>query len=260
MSLTPLQQAIKDAIDQHPNQDDEWIARYVYSQQTGEPMETWEGRGPSTTYVAERRRKEEADAQPPIVEVEMPSFLFEPEQETDEDEDYDPLAYIEELDEEEPAEPEKPVTRAMADTMYTVTEDDALTLIGLPFNKLAKYTGYDGWRLDPRDPDDAKFIQLSHKMGHKYLPDVLANYGLEIMWTITALGFFGDRIVGYRQYRADKAGTIEQQLRKEEPQPEPEPEPETPQEETGEQEGPALPHVEGLIARGQDEFLRRQRS
>jgi len=251
--LTPLQQAIKDAITLHPNKEDEWIAQYVYEEMN--PGQSWEQDGkksPTATYVTKRRRRQAAETQTPIIEVEVPEFLFEPPEEPEEAEEFDPLSILDEVGEED--QPEKPVSAAITAAAYDISVDDVSTIIGLPFNKLAKYTGYDGWRLDPEDPDDAKFIELSHRMGYKYLPDILAKYGLEVMWSITALGFFGDRIVGYRHYRAEKVGTIEEQL-KQEPKPEPQPKPETPASEIPVKEAPQP--KEGQLAQGEDEFTRR---
>jgi len=260
--LTPLQQGIKDAIELHPNKPDEWIAQYVYEDMN--PGQSWEEAGrksPTATYVAKRRRRHSKENQPPQIEVEMPEFLFTPadeESDDEEQEEFDPLSSLDEAEGEEPQEDAsqgKPVSASIQAAMYDVSVDDVSTIIGLPFNKLAKYTGYDGWRLDPADPDDAKFIELSHRMGYKYLPDILERYGLEVMWSITALGFFGDRIVGYKKHRAEKQGSIEEQLKKEAP-PEPEPEPEAPAEPEPEKPKPKP----GQLAAGEDEFTRRHKA
>jgi len=249
--LTELQQAIKTVVDQNPGWDDEQVAKAAFS--TLNPGESWEGRGPTTTYVQKLRRRFARESRQPTIEVEIPEFLFttpEEDEETEpEDEEFDPFEGLD-------LEPEQPTPTKAApayDTTVDFTDDDLNAIIGLPFSKLAAYTGYPGWRLDPTDPDDARFIHLTNKMAHKHVPDILDKYGLEVLWSISLIGFLGERMAGHRRHKAERSTALKKaQAEKEKPQEAPEPEP------TPEPQAPPEPQLKpGELAVGEEEFRRR---
>lgn len=251
--LTPLQADIKEALEQHPDEDDEQIARRVWSK--NHPGEPYPNKEPSVVYVSGRRavHSQEKPAAPSF-NVELPTDFFnipdeddEPDEEADE---FDPFNILSDEDTDEPTTPPP---------LLDVDSEDIEFLVQYPFIILGKTTGWAGWELDPRDKADAKFIKVSAKMAEKYAPDILARYGLEVMFTVSALGFGATRIKGYREYRESQASAV-QQAQSQQPAKPAQPKDEPAPEENSPSEAVDQPLADPLTkVTGAEEMLRRQK-
>jgi len=153
--LTPLQADIKEAIEEHPTLEDIEIAEIVFNKRY--PDEEYMGKDPSKTYVGKMRKRQAAKAKAPDFFIEEPEEPItytaeEPETETEPEieipfhEAFEPPSE-EELDPE--LEPEE-----FEPTIDGFTDDDAEFILTFTFDKIADWTGYDGWRFltDKKEP------------------------------------------------------------------------------------------------------------
>lgn len=245
---TPLQKAIKEAIEKHPALDDKEIARLAFEARY--PDEKYEGTDPTFAYVAKMRRRIEQSGEPP-------EFLIEPSEE--------PPAF--ELEEPEDVEPELPFDQQFEppeeiepfiDVDFTegFTLDDTEFILCFTFDKFADWSGYDGWRFrtDAQgkliDKNERRFAGLTHRMFEKYMPDLLDQYFMEFMFCYTGMMIVGSKAKGYVDWRRKRKPVLSKQTEKEQEPEEPTPDEPEPEEEP-------LPY--GAKTKGEAAFMKRVR-
>ena len=204
-TLTPLQQDINDAIEKNPSSDDRTIAQIVFLK--NHPGEKWEGKDPSFQYVMKLRKRIAILSRPPEIKVEKEKPVEIPE-----------------IPEEEK---EKPISEQFAPPLEEVEEkpqveglepEDVSFIVTFTFDKIAEWTNYQGWRLDPKNRNDQRFLDLTAKMIDKYSPQILSEYFLEFMFCYTAIMTIAPKVKGYMDQRKKKEPIIK------EPEKTPEPE------------------------------------
>jgi len=267
--LTELQRAIKETIEAHPYEsDDHQIAKLTFERLN--PDEEYAGKNPSKTYIGKVRKKIKTAAEPPTFTIETPPEpVIEPEPTdpgTDENleipyEEAEPseagdFIAIPSFDEEvEVPKPETEKDRLKKEAEIKANLDDVGWLIQLPFEKMADFTGYEGWRLDEKGKEEKRFFRYSKAILDRYAPDLLYKYFLEVLFCATLAGIISTRYKGWREYkeahqpRKDINATIIREAEQEAPEPEII-EPEAPA------ETPPSP-VMGELALGEDEMKRR---
>jgi len=247
--LTPLQASIKAAINEHPEYDDRQIAEIVWN--LSNPEEEYSGSSPTPGYVGKLRKRFDIEAQPPTFFV-SPEDIPEPideEEEIEEEEIPFEEAFTHEL--EFPEEDEKPEIEGL-------NVDDTQFLVTFTFDKFADWSGWEGWRFSTDskgrliDKNERRFIELTNKMAYKYLPDILGNYFLEVMFCYTGLMIVGSKAAGYMKYRKAQQ-PISKKAQEEQPQ---QPPAEAPASEIPETE---TPPTMGEKALGEDRFTARLR-
>ena len=188
-SLTPLQRQIYEVMRENPDMPDEMIAEIVFKK--NHPDEEYKGKNPTAYYVGRLRKRfqflSEKVKGKPLIEVEK--------EEVEEEE--------EELGEEEIGEEE--VEEAEEEEYKPSLLSNYKFIIQFTFDRIAQFTGWDGWRLDPNDPNDSKFIDLTAQIIDKYSPTVVEKWGLELIWGYTALMTLLPRIQQYRQWRKSRS-------------------------------------------------------
>lgn len=178
---TPLQQEIRRAIDANPSLDDQQIADIVVKE---------DGRHPTMLYVQRRRRILEREKQSPRIEVEG-----EPPPETEEGRIREEAEAFEPPLEQAP----KPLPEGAEDL-------DLAFMVEFTFDKLAEFTSWEGWRLDPKkNKSDEQFLIYCRLMIDKYAPNIMANYALELLFSYTAIMIVGGKVKGYQDYMKTKA-------------------------------------------------------
>jgi len=198
-----LKERIEEKIQAHPQADDLEIAKMIY--QDDHPGEEYPGKAPSVQHVGRTRRKMQAMAGPPEFEVEHveePVYL-EP------DEDEPPIEEPPFSEEFEPPEIEVPEVEPK-DDIPGFTGDDTAFLLTFTFDRIADWTGWDGWRFTTddqgrlTDPNERRFADLTQRMADKYLPDIMDQYFLEIMFCYTGVMLIGGRTIEYGRWKKEQ--------------------------------------------------------
>jgi len=186
---TELQQNIKDAIQANPDSDDKEIARIVYSK--NHPGEEYKkGSSPSPQYVAKIRGRISYESRAPEIEVtgeqipEPPTTDAEPEPE---EPPYTPESYT--------LPTEETPTKTTEPSLF---EGEEIVRVG--FDGVAAFTNWSGWKLDPKDATDKKFMQASARMMEKHAPGAISQFGDEIMFVVSAASSVGPRIRDYKKH------------------------------------------------------------
>lgn len=255
---TPLQRAIKEAIEKHPTLDDKEIAQIAFESRY--PDEKYEGTNPTHAYVAQQRRRIEIAGEPPEFIVEPPE---EPEIEYEFEEPEEPeIPFAEEFEPE--IEEPYPVE---VEPIEGFTRDDTDFVLCFTFDKIADWTGYDGWRFKTDeqgrliDKNERRFAGLTHRMAEKYLPDILEQYFMEFMFCYTGIMLVGSKAKGYMDWRKRREPVLKdvESTIIEKPPSESREASEIPDTETEETptEDESLPY--GAKAKGEEEFTKRIR-
>jgi len=196
-----LKERIEEKIQQHPQADDLEIAKMVYHDD--HPGEEYPSKAPSVQHVGRTRRKMKAMAGSPEFEVE---HVEEPVyQEPDEDEG----PPIEEPPFSETFEPPEIEAPEEEPNQYVPGPrgDEVAFMLVFTFDKLADWTGWEGWRFTTddqgqlTDPNERRFAELTQQMADKYLPEILDQYMLEIMFCYAAVMLIGGRTIEYGRWR-----------------------------------------------------------
>lgn len=264
---TPLQRAIKEAIEKHPTLDDKEIAQIAF--QSRYPEEKYEGTDPTKEYVARQRKRIAQAGEPPEFIIEVPEELEEPEPESEIEEPEAPekpeIPFPDDFEPPELEDPDLEEPEIEFDPTEGFNLDDTEFLLCFTFDKFADWTGYEGWRFSTdtkgnlTDKNEIRFAGLTHRMMDKYMPDILDQYFLEFMFCYTGIMLIGSKAKGYRDYRKRKkpdpknveSTVIEKPL-------EEEPTEETPAEEIPIEETPReLPL--GARAHGEEDMMKRLR-
>lgn len=202
---TPLQTLIAEAIANFPNDTDEEIAARVVNPDTGKTV--------SKQYVNTLRQKmgepvprgddfaikvePPSDARPteakPAIGFEVPTDLFG-----------------------EPVPRAAPVT----DQPAGIEMETIQPMVNFIFAKIGDMTGFDGWKLTPQE--SVMFCQPLTVVINKYIPQVMEQYGAELMLAIAAITIIGGKLLSYRAWQKEQEPMIPKPEEKPEPKPEPE--------------------------------------
>ena len=183
---TPLQQAIKDALRDHPTADDEEIARIAFS--VIHPGEEYRKSSPTPQYVSKIRGRVSLESQSPEVIVNPEEI---PEPQTPE----------EQAAEETATEPfTLPGDEPKTETPTEPSLFDGKKIIKSGFDGLAAFTSWEGWKLDPKDDTDADFLDATERMIEKYAPGAIEQFGDELMFLVATATTIGPRVRDYRKH------------------------------------------------------------
>jgi len=176
--LTPLQKAIIEELRRYEKEGLRFNAKAI--------AEKCDCR-PQTVYKVRKKFADLIKVEAEELRVEIPEVEEEVEEEIEEE--------FEEIIKPEIEIPE--VVEKIEEA--EITDKDVEKITDFIMDRLVGWTGWEGWRLT--EEEKKEWCPQCAYMINKYVPDILAKYFPEILFTITTLTIFGGRALEYKKIR-----------------------------------------------------------